>query len=569
MSCTPIFYARHPAVSEWAKNTLNSKSSLLFLSDALALAWYSLRMMRLRLSMLLISLFALQALAASPSYDEVLLGEHDAGIYAGPWRPGFHRDPYFGRIEQDDDTFLQNFFFQHLWQEAPELSRFLGAELNSATTCPNDALASLSEDIRYGYRLMVMSYLLEMIDALHRDAVLLKRAQSCSFNLQEMLKFCRPQSEDMRAFVRGLSGQAPFATPTIDQSHNYLTFEREWLKLAEDSKGGIGATRVFGQCMGEGKKCDNLNSSDGLGFLSRACEQDKNLVLQICSEQDQLFGLAGLPGLTQMLSTSNLMSLYNKEGQGLGCLRRYGQLKAGQEHVPTHLRWSLPVTRGELVKTYGERYPYGRAFVFGALKEFRKQGLADLFEPKVIEEPKKPVVVAAPKPEPAAPVVAARPVPPPVVEVAPPPKPKPPKKPEVESVAKSAFLQAAEVRRSQFLERVDVDMLKFRYDYVFNVAEMRVLADSLKDFTTREALKEMQTFDKLGTHESPVPLTFLKYLIDSENHQGLYNLTSVLGENFWVTNDVDVKFKPSHEYVELKNDESTARQWQIYLLKAN
>ena len=78
----------------------------------------------------------------------------------------------------------------------------------------------------------------------------------------------------------------------------------------------------------------------------------------------------------------------------------------------------------------------------------------------------------------------------------------------------------------------------------------------------------MQSFDKLGTHASPVPLTFVKYLIDSDNHQGLYNLTAILGDNFWVSNDVDTKWKVGPEFIELRNDENTSRQWQIYILKS-
>ena len=541
--------------------------------ESTQLACYSKGMRLLNsLSLLTILLFSLTTFASSESYVRTLLGERDGGLYAGPWRPEYNHDPYFGRMELDDDQFLQNFFFRHLWQDAPQISRFLGPELTGATTCPNEVLSIQSESMRYGYRLVVMSYLLEIIDGLRHDAILLKKANTCTFNLQDLLKQCRPISEEMSAFIRGLAAQRPYQDPTVDQKHIYSKFESEWVREVQQGGKLIGSTRVFAQCQVEAKNCGQLTPVSGAEMLGRACELDKNLLTQICSEKDQLFGISSMPLITQLLITSNLMSLYNSQGYGPGCLRRYGQLMSGHERVPAHMRWTLPTTRAILLKNYGDRFPLGRAFVYGALKEFRDKGLADVFEPKIVEEVKKPVVAAAVEAKPevvATPIVKAGPTPVPAPVVVEAPQPKPIKIPEVEAYPKSAFLLASEIRRSQNLERVDVDMLKFRYDYVFNASEMQLLATTLKDYTTREALKEMHTYDKLGSNEQPVPLTFLKYLIDSENHQGLYNLTGVLGDSFWVSNDVDVKWKPRSEFVELKNDEATNRQWQLYLIQVD
>lgn len=522
------------------------------------------------LSFLAILVCCLTALAGPDHYSQGELGERDGGLYAGPWRPEFTVDPYFGRLEHNDDQFWQNFFFRYLWKDAPEVTRFLGSELSGAATCPNETLAVLANDLRYGYRLVALSFLLESIDALRRDATLLKRATACTFELQQLLKSCRPQSQEMRTFVKGLMAQHPFSGPTVDQSHNFSKYEREWLAQISKEAQLAGVARVRAQCLIEGRRCSAIDAALGTELLGRACEQDKALVTQVCSEEDQLYGFSTLPMMSQLLASSNLMSIYNADGYGIGCLRRFGQLMAGHERIPGQLRWSLPVIRAELSKNFGKRYPLGRAFVYGALKEFRNKGLGDLFEPKVVEPvpaPAKAAPVPVELPQVPPPVIAKAPESP--VVVAPTPKPVPPKPKEVELDPKSAFLLASEIRRGQQLERVDVDMLKFRYDYVFNAAELRLLAETLKDYTSREALKEMQTFDKLGTNEAPVPLTFLKYLIDSENHQGLYNLTGILGESFWVNNDVDVKWKPRAEFVELKNDESTARQWQLYIIQVD
>lgn len=84
---------------------------------------------------------------------------------------------------------------------------------------------------------------------------------------------------------------------------------------------------------------------------------------------------------------------------------------------------------------------------------------------------------------------------------------------------------------------------------------------------TRDALSEMMTYDKLGTKEGPVPLLFLKFMIDMQEHHGLWNMIAVLGDKFYVSNEIDAPFKPEPELVQLMNDESTGRQWQLYVLK--
>jgi hypothetical protein len=233
-----------------------------------------------------------------------------------------------------------------------------------------------------------------------------------------------------------------------------------------------------------------------------------------------------------------------------------------ERHYPV-LNGMQPIVYSQLKANYGERYLLGRAFVYGALKEFTQKGLNNIFEPKVakvetqpVEKPVEPVKIA---------VAEVRPV---VEEVKlPAVEEKPTLTTEVAVIEKTAFLQASEVRVGQNLDRVDVDMLKFRYDYVFSMAELQLLSDSLKDYVARGALEEMRAWDKLGEKEAPVPLTFLKYLIDSENHQGLYNVTGVLGEKFWVINDID-KFKNlNSEYIELKNDASTGNSWQLFVLR--
>ena len=110
-------------------------------------------------------------------------------------------------------------------------------------------------------------------------------------------------------------------------------------------------------------------------------------------------------------------------------------------------------------------------------------------------------------------------------------------------------------------------MKKFKYDYIFTLTMMTSLSEKLKNFMTREALKEMMVYDKLGSKEGPVPLLFIKFMIDFEEHQGLWNLISVLGERFYVSNEIDSTLKPGAELIQLSNNAVTGGQWQIHVLR--
>ena len=52
-----------------------------------------------------------------------------------------------------------------------------------------------------------------------------------------------------------------------------------------------------------------------------------------------------------------------------------------------------------------------------------------------------------------------------------------------------------------------------------------------------------------------------------QEHHGLWNIISVMGDKFYVSNEIDGAFNPQPEFIQLVNNESTGRQWQFYILK--
>jgi hypothetical protein len=295
-----------------------------------------------------------------------------------------------------------------------------------------------------------------------------------------------------------------------------------------------------------------------------ACDADEKLMTLICSEEDQAFGLSANRDAYQLLSSSNIINTFNSQGEAIGCLRRFAEVMARREVRYPVLELIFPPIKAHLVNLYQERFQQGRVFFYGAGKEFEEKGLSSLY---VMEQPLKIEPLPQEKAEPVAtprPVAITAPVkaesrPAPVKVV---------KKEIIEMKhSKSAFLQAAEVRAQQGLEMVEVDMLKLRYDYVFTLNQINRLSAQLETFMTREALMEMATYDKLGTKDGPVPLLFIKYMIDMQEHKGLYNLIGILGETFWVSNEIDINYKRQPEFIKLLNDASTSNQWQIFVMK--
>ena len=60
---------------------------------------------------------------------------------------------------------------------------------------------------------------------------------------------------------------------------------------------------------------------------------------------------------------------------------------------------------------------------------------------------------------------------------------------------------------------------------------------------------------------------FLKYLIDFDYHQGLWNILAILGDHFYVLNDIEKKSDPIK--IHLSNDLSTNYGWQIEVVGIN
>lgn len=464
-------------------------------------------------------------------------------------RPNDKRDIYFNELTESDVFSLLNF-----WEES----------LSSRANCSNEELHKNYHYIRYLYRLLAISYLFEALKKYDYYGNLFGfNLKMCKIKYQDVFGECKPKTPEMKKFVERAQHRY---NKNIDYS-NYKTLsnaeQKDWLDNFYNKQDPLflhNQTHYFCQDKLNVAKCGYFVKKDMLRVIEYLCGREKKLIQSICSENDELYGMSYSEQATTLIGQSNAFKVVNQSGKGFSCLERYAKIHQGREYKNFYMKELYEDVFFGLIRQ-GAKYAQGHLFLPGALKEFDDVGLSDflfvaekpLVIPKIKKYVEEPVYVAvAPKPEP----------PPP------PPKPKPKPKPVQVAVVKpkekkkSAFLKALErLVASKKNSTEDVNMTELESDFVFSDQMLTALKEPIEDYQTRTGLQEMVAYDKMGSEENPIRLLFLKYLIDTESHQGLYNIQSVLGNFFYVENDIDKKKGPV--FIQLHLSQDTNYKWQI------
>lgn len=502
--------------------------------------------------------YAFAANADMSFHNHVGLGEGDLALYSGPLDPLMVHEPTKGNLSFVDDILNANYFAPITSNEIYEWEKIWFEEMPGQSVCPNSYMAQNIHYIRYLYRLLTLSYLYESLKD-YQDTLygIGGSSQACSLSYDILFKRCRPSGEDMKKFI----GRAK-AVINKDLSERTLKrFESKeqnnWIARVRNTRDDLSPaqSRVRSWCEQGHASCDSITEKEIAKALTEACVSEKELFVDICSEQDNLYGLSRLPEMVPVLASSHVLKIINTGGHGQACLERYARLLAMREHWHPPLTWIMPAVKNKL--SYGDsRYPQGVLFVPGALREFDERGLGDFLfvepTPEITPTP-TPVVAVLPAPTPVpTPIVLPKVSAKPVVVVT--PKPTPTPKPL------SAFQYALQVHLNG-RDPIDVDMKRFTGEGRFGPAVIEKLKEPLKQYQTRQALQDMRTHDKLGSIKEPLRLVFLKFLIDEDQHQGLWNIVNVIGEGFYVINDLEGRREPV--WIKLRNDRSTNYAWQI------
>lgn len=498
-------------------------------------------------------------------YHSLFLGEKRTSLYYGPLDPrsSFNRES--GELWLLDDQFLTHYFDEHLQPEALDFHDFWVKKIIDKSNCPDIVLGENIDYIRYLYRLLSISYLFESLKIHHKVAREFGASKNiCSLSYDDVFKKCRPQSDDMKKFQERVFGK--FVNEISKAQINSFSKKEmsDWMQNFQHSTSlslDPIHTRLHDWCYEKKMNCRSLSIDELKEALGSLCYEDTELIQNLCSETDSLYGASYLDKASELIQSSNAFNVINHRSMGEDCLRRYVKIFTPKEIRYSHLSKQFPLIYSHLRKS-NSRYLQGDLFLPGALKEFDVKGLSDFLvalkpprpEVKLVKTPKIKVKQAPPAKAEVVKKVIAAPTPEPVkMEIV-----------EVEKPKISEFEKCLEEIQLHKLEQLFLNMDNFRDDFEFTSQMVADLSVPIKKFQTRQALNDMKAYDNLGSAEAPVGLIFLKYLIDTENHQGLYNLINVLGSKFYVNNDIEKKMKPV--FIELRNDSSTKNHWQIILL---
>lgn len=498
-------------------------------------------------------------------YEQVYVGEKKTPNYYGPHDPRSTFNAEAGTLWSLDDQFRSSYLNNQVQTDAVELNNFWFKKIVDKSNCPDLTFGENSDYVRYLYRLLSISYLFESIKLNHKTAIEISAEKNiCSLSFNEVFGKCSPKTEDMKKFYERVQGKfvndiskiyvAPFGKKEL--ADWYENFQRT-TSLTIDPV----FARLHDWCHANKMNCRNLSQEQIKHALGSICKDDQEMIQNFCSEGDSLYGISYADKATELIQGSNAFNLINRNGMGDDCLRRFVKVFATKELRYATLSRLFPLIHSSLLRS-GSRFPQGELFLPGALKEFDQKGLSDFL---AALRPAKiaPKVVVVPKPKPR-PKLTKKPI---VVTKAEAPKPEPVKMeiPEPPKPKISEFETKEAELVSKKLESLSLNMEAFRDDFEFTQQMLDDLAAPIKKFQTRAALTDMKSYDNLGSADAPVGLIFLKYLIDTGNHQGLYNIVTILGERFYVNNDIEKKDKPV--FIELRNDATTRNRWQIILLK--
>jgi len=496
-------------------------------------------------------------------YDSVFLGEKDFESYQGPLDPAVIFQEHLATFTFLDQVFEDSYILDNVQDGIQDWEKTWFSELPAMSSCPNFFLNENIDYIRYLYRLISISYLFESTKEHAAYSKMLGfKDNVCTLSWDEVFGKCQPQGVDMKNFVRRAKYRylqnfdpAKKGVMSNNQANEWVSKLRKQLKGSSDS---IVNFRLKNWCLNK-ENCSDFSLSELRSGIKEICRKDRELIGLFCSEKDRLYGVSfsGVP--RELLIKSNVMRVINDGGFATSCLTRYSSLFRKKETRYDWLYGLFPLVKKNLVEEKNE-YVQGDIFLPGALKEFDDRGLAEFLfvAPKATPAP-TPIPTPKPTPVPtAAPIATALATPVPT------PKPTPIVTP-TPAPAPSQFELALSRLRNQKLKSSDVNMAIFKNEFSFPERVLKAIEAPIKDFQTREALSDMKTYDKLGSKAQPVRLLFLKLMIDKESHVGLWNIVSVLGDKFYVINDLEKKYIPV--VIHLHNDSSTQGKWQISVVR--
>ena len=448
----------------------------------------------------------------------------------------------------------KSILFEFVSDDLLNIEKFWLEELKEGINCPNYYFYKNYDYLRYLFRLLALSYHYEGLKIFRGyDQRLGVKKSACETDYQELFNKCRPTGKDMGRFLSRVLALEK-------KQRRYSTFRkktvRKILKIFSEKKEIKGSLGVINSglrdwCFSKKDGCFPLKVLDIKKSIKKSCQKIRQNIQRICSEKDYFYGLSNISEMKLLLEFSHVLSLVDQGGHGRKCLERFVN-----EHKSKELKliqFSKVVPRVlEHLRKKKSRYLQGDLFLYGSLKEFEEKGLDNFLisstpkkkvkKKKKIKKKKKPIALTTKE------------------------KAVGPKKVAVKKKFEgSEFKKATFILKETGMSKLAVNMKKFKKDFLFSEDVALRLKVEFADFENFEILKRMRDEKNLGSKDLPVLLLYLKFLIEFKRHEALYNMINTLGDRFYVLNDLDDD--PKVHLIELKNDEKTSWDWQIYVFK--
>ncbi|MCB9061336.1 MAG: hypothetical protein H6622_07430 [Halobacteriovoraceae bacterium] len=474
--------------------------------------------------------------------------------------------PYTGELKTSTGHFFLDNYFKYVLPQSKELNDYELQGIKLFLNCPRDIFNRHFEYIRYLYRLIFISYQHLVIKSNGLLRYTYKQdVKQCQYSWEQIFKNCQPKYIEMQKFLKRIKSSDALKEEYIKFPQSINGNLKDILKEQINPLFEISHEIIKSSC--SDKNCSGQTVDEINKILGKSCEDAKSNISYVCNEIDNFYAFNNYAFLTEILKESGPMSVIDEEGYAENCMDEFSSLFRTRYQTEGPFEFHLESIHKYLLKNYPEKRE-GELFIAGALKKFDDKGLEDFLfaiNEKVITLEKKEEVVKKVKKEIKLPLKVI-----PIVNI-PPPKKDPPKKivdlKLPEPPRRSEFYRATQKLRNNNLELVDVNMSRFKSDFVFSKKMIEKLDYPVKIYMTRAALTDMKKLDHLGSKNEPVRLLFLKYMIDHNFHQGLFNVQAILGTKFYVLNDIDLVKGDIPALVEIQNDETTNSKWKIKVLK--
>lgn len=472
--------------------------------------------------------------------SDYFTGERDFDLYTGPTYPFLQTDYRQGKTTFVEQNRIDNYFMGHISRELLNLNIFYDNFVVPSFSCTSIDFASSAEYIHYLHRLTALSIQYDFLKKIHISLYQINEAESkCSLDYESLFNGCAPKSVEMKKFITRVE---EFFPDIVDWGNYPLLRQKASFDTLEKYHGK--SLKIISSNFQE----DDLEQT----FL-KACMVTKKTINDLCNEVDSYYGLSNYPKINQMIAQTSAFKVANKNESGLACLEQFVELNKSNEMISN---FNNSIIKSELE---GKNELGQGLFWFGSLKEFDDLGVVvikDNIKPVIVTKVPEPIIV---KPEvvvPAkvevvsAPVIVAKPKPEPI---------------KVVEVKKSALTLALE-KFNKDKKPTEVNMTYMKTDYKYTKKLLQKFNGPLRPYQTRKALTDMRKLDKLGSLEGPLSFLFLRFLLDHNLHQGLYNIKSILGDNFYIIDDVENLNKVVK--IHLDNSEKTKFKWQVTILEA-